>query len=1114
MERDGKREEAQGGCGMLLLHSIFSATLHRVVRTHHRRVMTPRCRQSCDVVRGWKQDTHASTCASYSGILLRVRFPIWHAPPSPIRRIPSTVPYMHVYGLSILLPTSMKDGNACRICHKEVAFLTHSLTPPFPAKREATLIKASLGPTTLLPPTRYHFIVHLARSAATQTWEQQCGKMESTSFYRSSTGTRTSAGPAQGTDTKPQSPNAKLKPGVSASASRHPSSAAKGTNSKSQIGGRSSSGARAASSIRSSTPSPRVTTPLVRVKSKRGIGRTKREMSKITADALASINHSLFTKANLSAKQIGGRVMKEYLQAHRAGMHKIESQSSEDRQIIWQSFVDASYLPHSHELQRLVDYIQLMESRCRQKLQHAKAVTSCALNGIQQLLQRVSAVGTQIRKDTNVLAEKPDMLLSSAGAKEWSWFGVKAGSAASAAMHVLGSPVRDVCGLDAMLSDPHPPAFHISKADHDERERLKRIFTVLESICADEDERRVSGSSSSTSHTTLAANGSPTQSTTEHPPLMMGSGDDEGSAPSTQSSSPISHSTRRQSRQDDLECVGEKRNDTAVSDPQAERTQYVLELQQKLDAVGAAFVQLMNRVQVQHQQYQRTISAQKSVLDAQATRMKLADDVLRDTVAQGTIEALSAVAVAQQLSLELRERMEVSERNMKAALEALTGQSAEVCFDKGILQEYGSLATKKENCLSAFMSQMERQVVEQADVLWKAQQGVAKIWQLRLQWQLPHSPVEASEVGASVGEPEEAAGNPAPLPPPYKARLKECDRATLLTFLERLTMHCPDATTHVIAALDDHDAFCATHPRETAASREELARTTAVLQLLQKLDEEGRLHCSAQHTGEPLSVRLRRLVEQHDAYIDFNETYARALVRQADAERRQYAPDALAFFDPRTPVPGQESSATSRRVAPVKARAVCEGHSITAASCSEAPPTSAAESTKSSPSQPVMPYLSLWARKQRELRTRQCETGPMNTGLGSNTVGAVVGYLERRTPHLAAPAAAPPAAFFESAPSSTRSQLHTAMSASAPTCVSASLPLPPVPPRKGLVSYVLSTYGSTPESTDGNADTTRQQHAQQAELTAKAEKSKASMPFRTGDHQFIHRQREIFMQLD
>ncbi|CAC9537740.1 conserved hypothetical protein [Leishmania infantum JPCM5] len=954
--------------------------------------------------------------------------------------------------------------------------------------------------------------------------------MESTSYCRSPKGRRASTAPAEDTDSKPQSPNAKPQPGVSASASRPRSSGAKGTNSQSQLGGRSSSRARAASSIRSSSPAPRVITspqkrrrqvssslPPVRVRGKKGSGRAKMEMSKITADALASINHSLFIKTNLSAKQMSSRVMKEYLQAHRAGAHKIESQSAEERQIIWQSFVDASYLPHSHEIQRLVSYVQLMESRCQQKLQHAQTVTSCALNSIQQLLQRVTDVGTQVRKDTDVLAEKPDVLLSSAGAEVWSRSGVKAGSAASAAMHALGSPVRDVCGLDAMLSDPHPPAFRISQADRDERERLNRIFnSVLESIGADENERRVSGSSSSTSPTTQAANGSPTQSTKECPPLMMGSRDDEGSAPSTQSSSPVSPSTRRQSCQDDLECVDEKRNDTALSDRQAERTQYVLELQQKLDAVGVAFVQLMNRVQVQHQQYQHTIAAQKSVLDAQATRLKLADDVLRDTAAQGAIEALSAVALAQQLSLELRERMEISERNMNAALKALIGQSAEVCFDNGILQEYSSLATKKENCLSAFMSQMERQVVEQADVLWKARQGVAKIWQLRLQWQLPHSRVAASESGASVREPEGAAGNLAPLPPPYKARLEECDRAILLTFLERLTMHCPDATTHLIAALDEHDAFCVTHPKETAASREDLARTTAVLQLIQKLDEEGRLHCSAQHTGEALSVRLRRLVEQHDAFIDFNEAYARALVRQADAERRQYTPDAVAFFDSRTPVPGLESGTASRRLAPVKAQAMFEGHSNTAASCSEAAATSDAESTKNSPSRPAMPYLSLWARKQRELRARQCETGAMNAGVGSNTVGAIVGYLERRTPHLAAAteAAASSAALFESAPSSTPPRLHTELSASAPTCVSAGLPLPPVPPRKGLASYVLSTYGSTPESTEGDAGTKRQQHTQQAERTAKAEKHKAVMPFRDGDHQFIHRGREIFMQLD
>ncbi|KAG5493148.1 hypothetical protein GH5_01885 [Leishmania sp. Ghana 2012 LV757] len=943
--------------------------------------------------------------------------------------------------------------------------------------------------------------------------------MEPQSHISTLKGARNSAAPA-GDNVKQQTPAAKPLP-----ATLGPSNA----GAPSRPGTRSGARIRTASSTRSSPPSrplssqrpERRTLPSspspVRGRGKKGRSRAATVVSQITADALASINHSLFTQPKLTAKQLRGRVLKEYLQAHSAGAHKIENLWAAECQSIWQSFRDASYTPLSQEIQRLQDYVQLLESTCQQKLQHAYAVTHCSLSGIQRLVQRIADVGTQIRKDTNVLAEKPGLLLGQAIASERTASGVKAGSAASAAVHEGGNPAHEVCGLDSFLSDPHPPAFYISQVDRDDRERLSKLFNVvLKSIGANSDESRVGGSMSSVSCTLPETSGSLTQPTMVRRPTMPHSRDDADSLPLTAPSSPIPHSTRPPSPKDDADSAEEALQDSSSGDLEAERTQYVRGLHSKLETLGVAFVQLMNRVQVQHKHFKEKIAAQQYVLDAQATRLKLADDVLRDTVAQGLVDSVSAVTAAQQLSLELRERMELSERNLNAALQALIEQSAEVCFDNDVLIEYGSLAIMKENSLCAFLSRTERQAVEQADVLRQAQDGVMKIWQMREKWQLQHSTGETSADGAHLSELEAAASKVEPLPPPYKARLHECDRATLLGFLKRLTMYCPKATSHVIAALDEHEAFCATHPKEAAASREELARAAAVEQLLQKLDEEAQLHCNAHHTSEALSVRIRRLVAQHDAYIDFNQAYARALVRQADAERRQYAPDTVAFFDSRTPVPGQESGVNSGRAPPVQVPSDRRGDSGADASSSAAALNSAAESQNSLPSLPTMPYLKLWTHKQEELRSRQCETEASIGGAGCGTVGRVVGYLEHHPSRLTAPAdaakaAAPSAGVFESAPSSTRSRLRTAISASTSTCVSTSLPHPPVPPRKGLASYVVSTYGSTRKGTEGGAGTASQQ---QAEYTGEAEKSKAHMPFRAGDHQFIQRVREIFVQQD
>ncbi|KAG5468215.1 hypothetical protein LSCM1_02192 [Leishmania martiniquensis] len=944
--------------------------------------------------------------------------------------------------------------------------------------------------------------------------------METNSLRSALKGARNRAAPAAN-KMKGQPPDAKPLPAISG-----PSNA----NSSFQLNQRGGNRVRAASSARSSSPSSRPLSSQRRgkrqpssspspmhLRNKKGRGRSATVVSQITVDALASINHSLFTQPNLTAKQLRSRLLKEYLQAHSAGARKIEDLWAAERQNAWQSFLEASYTPLSQEIQRLIDYVTLLESTCQQKLQHAHTVTRCSLGGIQRLVQRIADIGTHIRKGTNVLAEKPGVLLSPTGAVEWYPCGGKPGGAASPDMQERGHPAREVCGLDSALSDPHPPAFYISQVDRDERERLDQLFSgVLNSIGASTNESSVGDLAFSTSHTPLGTSGSPAPPTTARLPATLHTRD-EGAMPLMGRPSTFPTSSRTPPPHDDPESANEALKESSLGDLQAERTQYSQELQNKLDALGAAFVQLMNRVLVQHQHFKDKITAQQLALDAQATRLKLADDVLRDSVEQGLIESLSAVAAAQQLSLELRERMSVSESCVKAALKELIDQSAEICLDNGALKEYDSLAIKKESCLGTFLTRMERQAVEQAHVLQKAQDGVMNIWRMREKRQLPHSRgASGEEAEARLRGSEAAAGKGEPLPPPYEARLNECDRATLLTFLKRLTRNCPEAATHMTAALDEHDAYCATHPREAAAAREEVARTAAVVQLLQKLDEEARLHCNPHHTSEALSVRIRRLVTQYDAYIDFNQAYARALVRQADAERRMYAPGTVAFFDSRRPVLGQESGLSGRRVPPEQVQRHGKGDRGADASSLPAALSSTAELKTHMPALSAMPYLKLWAHKQQERRHRQCETGITTSGADCHTVGRVVGYLERHPAPLTASAdaeavAAHAAGLLESEPSPPRSRLRRAISASASTSASASLPHPPVPPRKGLASYVISTYGSAAENTDAGVGIPSQPHAEHTRIT---QKSKAHVSSRPGDHQVIQRAREILLQQD
>ncbi|KAG5493910.1 hypothetical protein JKF63_01742 [Porcisia hertigi] len=809
----------------------------------------------------------------------------------------------------------------------------------------------------------------------------------------------------------------------------------------------SSKASRPLSSERQKKRSGRSSSTAEKAKGNGASGRGNAGVSKITADALASIKKSLFTKSNLKSKQGRSLLVKEFLQAHITGARAFEKQWLLEHEGIWHNFLDTSCTEHNREIKRLLSYVRLLKSAYHSKLQHAHKATHSALGGVQRLLLQIAEVGERVGQDTDVLTEKPDGLLGPTGAGQGAQYGRenKPGGSSRA-------KTQNALGTDAMTCDPHQPAFRIPQADRNERVRLSRLFKkVVDSIGAyTNDQNEGVASLASTPRTNQVASGSRTHSMTEHSPL---------STPPP---------TPRDSHHTEPSVTEENFTDIGVDNLQVERTQCIDSLQSELSSLGESFVELMKRVKAQHQRYRTKIVDQQSLIDSQATRLKLADYVLRGTMEQGNIESLSAVTAARQLSLELRERMDMCERNMDAALQALIDQSAEVCFDNDALGEYKSIPANKQNCLSEFMSRMERQVVEQAEVLRRAQNGVAQLWKLREQWQPQHLTSAAGEADVCLQVPEAAAGDPSALPPPYKDRLRECDRATLLAFFERLTVRCPEAVIHLTGVLDEHDTFCATHPQETAASQEELARTAAVVQLLGRMDEEGRLHCNPRHTSEALSVRIRRLVEQYYAYIDFNESYARALVRQADAERRQNAPETFAFFDPRTPVPWHDGRLPSIGSQTEKSKTHREPHDrAAAASSSFALLNAAAEPDTNSPGPSTLPYFSLWKRKQQELRMQEYKTGAVINDEGRNNVGAVVGYLERprsrlSTSAVATRAAAPPADLLRSTSSTTRSRLRSVISASAVTSVCTSVPPPPVPPRKELISYTMSTSSTAP----------------------------------------------------
>lgn len=821
----------------------------------------------------------------------------------------------------------------------------------------------------------------------------------------------------------------------------------------------------------------------------------------ITADALASINYAAFTQGSLSAKQRRARMLKDFLAAHSSGAQRIAAEWEAENGALWDTYLQSSHAPHSREIQRLLNRTQLIETSCQQRLQHANAMTRCALGGIEELLERLAESGTRISAETRVLSGEPDAVLG-------------AGATGDESGAVRGTPLEEVRGFDPSLPDPHPPAFCVAEGDRAEVARLKGVFQrAMDSITA----RREYGS---------CADASPFSSplkapTTSRLSVLLTTDPAVPSSPSVNSSSGGGSGGVR----------AEKRSfafpTTSTADDQ-ERLRQVGELRRELNAVGKAFTSLMHRVERQHQHYQRTITAQRGALDRAATRTKLADDVLRDTVAQGEVEACSAVAEVQLLSLELRRRMDTSEVAMQAALEALIQESAEVCVANDALHDYAALTLNRENCLYAYMSRMERQVVEQADVLRQAQDTVTRLWSRLHAPSSPPSKGEASSRaqlgvdGCPTTSGSTSSNGNAPLPPLYQDLLRQCDRQTLLDLVEQLSHHSAEAAAVIVRGLDADQAHKVIHPKEAATAREAHQRAVATQQLLEKLDAEGHLRSNARATTLPLAQRVTQLVAQYDAYIDFNEQYARALVRQADVERREQAPSQFAFFDPRTPTPRQKGSAGSAAAAatPPKAK---DGR--------PSPLRSRAAATSANASSgcgvaPALPYLQLWKSKQQQQQQRSTASSGADALTAANT-GGIVNYLThassaaRMGGNPDGAASRPRASLGGHAVSSLQPtppppalRRHNTISATAtgPREVRTPPP-PPVPPRAGLTSYVLSTYAPPAEETapavmmsagaDGHSSVA-------VGWTA----VKRALPYRDGDRQFIEREREVFQQLD
>ncbi|KAH9577418.1 hypothetical protein LSM04_005068 [Trypanosoma melophagium] len=337
-----------------------------------------------------------------------------------------------------------------------------------------------------------------------------------------------------------------------------------------------------------------------------------------------------------------------------------------------------------------------------------------------------------------------------------------------------------------------------------------------------------------------------------------------------------------------------------------------------------AFSALIDRTHRGLQHSREMIRALQQTLNENSTRVKVADDILRETTGKNRVEVDSAIRLCGLFGMELRRRMDTVEKQVRDALDELIQRSTEISIENNAFHDQAQLLLNKENTMWRYMSRMEMVTVEQGKLLRDVRQKLLQLWKER----------------SGDGDEERTTLKHSGLPTKYHAALESCDRDTLLRLLHFVSLNGNGVAALLIGALDEHASFVRSNTEEAQAVVKRCATEAAVTELLEKLYEEGEIKCNPRRQGETLADTIKDMVLHYNTYMETREKQQKRTMRMKAVTERlgstinntnAYSLGSgmtqPAFFDQRTPVPEEYAvDIASRPSLKIKRPAICDGN--------------------------------------------------------------------------------------------------------------------------------------------------------------------------------------------
>ncbi|ESL08596.1 hypothetical protein TRSC58_03698 [Trypanosoma rangeli SC58] len=331
------------------------------------------------------------------------------------------------------------------------------------------------------------------------------------------------------------------------------------------------------------------------------------------------------------------------------------------------------------------------------------------------------------------------------------------------------------------------------------------------------------------------------------------------------------------------------------------------EVEKNMHHLASALASLIQRVHRLIQHWKKKVESLQGVINEHATRMKVADDFLRETTTKHHAEVDSAIQVCRQFGMELRQRMDSLEKEVRSSLSELIQRSTEVSIENNAFCDHAQLLLNKENTIQYYMSKMETVSVEQGKLLRDVHLRLLQLWKER----------------CGEGDEERSTLTHSGLPKNYHDALDACDRDTLLRLLHFVTLNSSDAPGLLINALDEHELFIKNNSEEAQAVAKQSATETAARALLEKLYEEGDIKLNPRHCSTSLPDAINDMVRHYNTYMTKLERKQRIDARK----KLRNTASSPAFFDSRTPMPDEYAAELALRPPVQRKRpAICDGN--------------------------------------------------------------------------------------------------------------------------------------------------------------------------------------------